>query len=140
MVMSGDLRHPASIKEAGMLSREQIRNIAIIAHVDHGKTTLVDFLFRQTGTFRANEQVQERAMDSGDLEREKGITILAKNTAVNYRGVKINIVDTPGHADFRGEVERGLRLVDGALLLGDAGGGARPQKRFLVCKGLPLRP
>src|SRR5258707_529253 len=96
-----------------MLPREQIRNIAIVAHVDHGKTTLVDWLFRQTGTFRANEQVQERAMDSNDLEREKGITILAKNTAVDYRGVKINIVDTPGHADFGGEVERGLRLVDG---------------------------
>src|SRR5207237_8048457 len=108
MVMAVDLRHPASIKETGMLSREQIRNIAIIARVDHGKTTLVDFLFRQTGTFRANEQVQERAMDSNDLEREKGITILAKNTAVNYRVVKINIVDTPGHADFGGEVERGL--------------------------------
>jgi len=112
-----------------MLPREQIRNIAIIAHVDHGKTTLVDFLFRQTGTFRANEQVQERAMDSNDLEREKGITILAKNTAVNYRGVKINIVDTPGHADFGGEVERGLRLVDGVLLLVDAAEGPLPQTR-----------
>src|SRR5947199_9980329 len=100
-----------------MLPREQIRNIAIIAHVDHGKTTLVDFLFRQTGTFRANEQVQERAMDSNDLEREKGITILAKNTAVTYRGVKINIVDTPGHADFGGEVERGMRTVDDARTL-----------------------
>src|SRR5438309_11685368 len=100
-----------------MLPREQIRNIAIIAHVDHGKTTLVDFLFRHTGTFRANEQVQERAMHSGDLEREKGVTILAKNTAVNYRGVKLNIVDTPGHADFCGAVERGLRLLDGVLLL-----------------------
>ena len=114
-----------------MLSREQIRNIAIIAHVDHGKTTLVDWLFRQTGTFRANEQVQERAMDTGDLEREKGITILAKNTAVTYRGVKINIVDTPGHADFGGEVERGLRLVDGVLLLVDAAEGPLPQTRFI---------
>jgi len=121
-----------------MLSREQIRNIAIIAHVDHGKTTLVDFLFRQTGTFRANEQVQERAMDSGDLEREKGITILAKNTAVNYRGVKINIVDTPGHADFGGEVERGLRLVDGVLLLVDAAEGPLPQTRFVLGKALAL--
>src|SRR3989442_1189145 len=138
MVMSVDLRHPASIKEAGMLSREQIRNIAIIAHVDHGKTTLVDFLFRQTGTFRANEQVQERAMDSNDLEREKGITILAKNTAVNYRGVKINIVDTPGHADFGGEVERGLRLVDGVLLLVDAAEGPLPQTRFVLGKALAL--
>src|SRR5467141_3325684 len=131
MVMSVDLRHPASIKEPGMLSREQIRNIAIIAHVDHGKTTLVDFLFRQTGTFRANEQVQERAMDSGDLEREKGITILAKNTAVNYRGVKINIVDTPGHADFGGEVERVLLLVDAAE-------GPLPQTRFVLGKALAL--
>jgi GTP-binding protein len=121
-----------------MLPREQIRNIAIVAHVDHGKTTLVDFLFRQTGTFRANEQVQERAMDTNDLEREKGITILAKNTAVNYRGVKINIVDTPGHADFGGEVERGLRLVDGVLLLVDAAEGPLPQTRFVLGKALGL--
>src|SRR5438094_8769461 len=121
-----------------MLPREQIRNIAIIAHVDHGKTTLVDFLFRQSGTFRGNEQVQERAMDSNDLEREKGITILAKNTAVNYRGVKINIVDTPGHADFGGEVERGLRLVDGVLLLVDAAEGPLPQTRFVLGKALAL--
>src|SRR5258708_22621167 len=119
-----------------MLPREQIRNIAIVAHVDHGKTTLVDFLFRQTGTFRANEQVQERAMDTNDLEREKGITILAKNTAVNYRGVKINIVDTPGHADFGGEVERGLRLVGGGLLLVDAAEGPLAQTRFVLGKGL----
>src|ERR1041384_5411795 len=121
-----------------MLPREQIRNIAIIAHVDHGKTTLVDFLFRQTGTFRANEQMVERAMDSNDLEREKGITILAKNTAVNYRGVKINIVDTPGHADFGGEGERGLRLVDGVLLLVDAAEGPLPQTRFVLQKALGL--
>src|SRR5467141_603318 len=121
-----------------MLPREQIRNIAIIAHVDHGKTTLVDWLFRQTGTFQANEQVQERAMDSNDLEREKGITILAKNTAVTYRGVKINIVDTPGHADFGGEVERGLRLGDGALLLVDAAEGPLPQTRFVLGKALGL--
>jgi GTP-binding protein len=121
-----------------MLSREQIRNIAIIAHVDHGKTTLVDFLLRQTGIFRANEQMVERAMDSNDLEREKGITILAKNTAVNYRGVKINIVDTPGHADFGGEVERGLRLVDGVLLLVDAAEGPLPQTRFVLGKALGL--
>src|SRR5439155_263076 len=138
MVMSVDLRHRPSIKEPAMLPREQIRNIAIIAHVDHGKTTLVDFLFRQTGTFRANEQVQERAMDSNELEREKGITILAKNTAVNYRGVKINIVDTPGHADFGGEVERGLRLVDGVLLLVDAAEGPLPQTRFVLGKALAL--
>src|SRR3981081_622246 len=113
-----------------MLHREQIRNIAIIAHVDHGKTTLVDYMLRQTGVYRANETMVERAMDSNDLEREKGITILAKNTAVNYRGVKINIVDTPGHADFGGEVERGLRLVDGVLLLVDAAGGPPPPERF----------
>src|SRR5712692_5463578 len=121
-----------------MLPREQIRNIAIIAHVDHGKTTLVDFLFRQTGTFRANEQVQERAMDSNDLEREKGITILAKNTAVTYRGVKINIVDTPGHADFGGEVERGLRLVDGVLLLVVAAEGQMPKTRLVLGKALGM--
>src|SRR5216110_3822934 len=119
-----------------MLPREQIRNIAIIAHVDHGKTTLVDYLFRQTGTFRANEQLVERAMDSNDLEREKGITILAKNTAVNYRGVKINIVDTPGHADFGSEVERTLTLVDGVLLLVDAAEGPLPQTRFVLKKAL----
>jgi GTP-binding protein len=121
-----------------MLSREQIRNVAIIAHVDHGKTTLVDFMLRQTGIFRANEAVVDRAMDSNELEREKGITILAKNTAVTYRGVKINIVDTPGHADFGGEVERGLRLVDGVLLLVDAAEGPLPQTRFVLGKALAL--
>src|ERR1700682_2858485 len=121
-----------------MLAREQIRNIAIIAHVDHGKTTLVDYLLRQTGTSRPNEPMVDRAMDSNDLEREKGITILAKNTAVQYRGVKINIVDTPGHADFSGEVERGLRLVDGVLLLVDAAEGPLPQTRFVLGKALAL--
>src|SRR5438128_1838017 len=121
-----------------MLAREQIRNIAIIAHVDHGKTTLVDFMLRQTGIYRANEAMVERAMDSNELEREKGITILAKNTAVTYRGVKINIVDTPGHADFGGEVERGLRLVDGVLLLVDAAEGPLPQTRFVLGKALAL--
>src|SRR5258708_6175279 len=121
-----------------MLPREHIRNIAIIAHVDHGKTTLVDYLLRQTGVYRANETMVERAMASNDLEREKGITILAKNTAVNYRGVKINIVDTPGHADFGGEVERGLRLVDGVLLLVDAAEGPLPQTRFVLGKALAL--
>src|SRR5712671_6072378 len=121
-----------------MIAREQIRNIAIIAHVDHGKTTLVDFMLRQTGIFRANEAMVDRAMDSNDLEREKGITILAKNTAVTYRGVKINIVDTPGHADFGGEVERGLRLVDGVLLLVDAAEGPLPQTRFVLGKALAL--
>jgi len=121
-----------------MIAREQIRNIAIIAHVDHGKTTLVDFMLRQTGIFRANEAMVDRAMDTNELEREKGITILAKNTAVTYRGVKINIVDTPGHADFGGEVERGLRLVDGVLLLVDAAEGPLPQTRFVLGKALAL--
>ncbi|HVO19755.1 MAG TPA: translational GTPase TypA [Anaeromyxobacter sp.] len=121
-----------------MIPREQIRNVAIVAHVDHGKTTLVDFMLRQAGVFRANEQLVERVMDSNDLEREKGITILAKNTAVTYRGTKINIVDTPGHADFGGEVERALRLVDGVLLLVDAAEGPLPQTRFVLGKALSL--
>jgi GTP-binding protein len=116
----------------------QIRNIAIIAHVDHGKTTLVDQMFRQAGVFRANQVIQERAMDSNPLERERGITILAKNTAVNWHGVKINIVDTPGHADFGGEVERILRMVDGVVLLVDAAEGPMPQTRFVTRKALEL--
>jgi GTP-binding protein len=119
-------------------TRENIRNIAIIAHVDHGKTTLVDVMLRQSGIFRENEQIQERVMDSNDLERERGITILAKNTAVNYRGTKINIVDTPGHADFGGEVERILKMVDGVLLLVDAFDGPMPQTRFVLRKALQL--
>lgn len=118
--------------------REDIRNIAIIAHVDHGKTTLVDGMLRQSGIFRDNEQVQERVMDSNDLERERGITILAKNTSVNYKGTKINIVDTPGHADFGGEVERVLKMVDGVLLLVDAFEGPMPQTRFVLRKALQL--
>ena len=117
---------------------EKIRNVAIIAHVDHGKTTLVDSLLRQSGTFRENEQVQERVMDSNDLERERGITILAKNTAVKYGDIKINIVDTPGHADFGGEVERVLKMVDGVLLLVDAFEGAMPQTREVLKKSLAL--
>src|SRR5713101_8157589 len=121
-----------------MLSREKIRNVAIVAHVDHGKTTLVDFMLRQAGVFRSNEILTERVMDSNDLEREKGITILAKNTAVQYRGYHINIVDTPGHADFGGEVERGLRLVDGVLLLVDAAEGPLPQTRFVLSKALAM--
>jgi len=116
----------------------QIRNIAIIAHVDHGKTTLVDQLLRQSGTFRANQQVAERVMDSNDLERERGITILAKNCAVEYEGTRINIVDTPGHADFGGEVERALSMVDGVLLLVDAVEGPMPQTRFVTRKALAL--
>ena len=118
--------------------RADIRNIAIIAHVDHGKTTLVDRLLQQTGAFRANERVQERALDSNDLERERGITILAKNTSVRHGGIKINIVDTPGHADFGGEVERVLGMVDGALLLVDAAEGPLPQTRFVLKKSLEM--
>jgi GTP-binding protein len=121
-----------------MITRENLRNIAIVAHVDHGKTTLVDYMLRQQGIFRANELMVERVMDSNDLEREKGITIMAKNTAVTFRGVKINIVDTPGHADFGGEVERGLRMVDGVLLLVDAAEGPLPQTRFVLSKALGL--
>src|SRR5437762_1539183 len=116
--------------------RPDIRNIAIVAHVDHGKTTLVDGMLRQSGTFRDNEQVMERVMDSGDLERERGITILAKNTSLRYRGHKINIVDTPGHSDFGGEVERTLMMADGALLLVDAAEGPLPQTRFVLRKCL----
>ena len=121
-----------------MDTRENLRNVAIIAHVDHGKTTLVDQLLRQSGTFRANEQVAERVMDSNDLERERGITILSKNTAVHYGDTKINIVDTPGHADFGGEVERILLMVDGVLLLVDAFEGCMPQTRFVLKKALSL--
>jgi GTP-binding protein len=121
-----------------MLKRADLRNIAIIAHVDHGKTTLVDGLLRQSGTFRENERVAERVMDNIDLERERGITIMAKNTAVSYNGVKINIVDTPGHADFGGEVERTLKMVDGVLLLVDASEGPLPQTRFVLKKALEL--
>jgi len=122
--------------------REDIRNIAIIAHVDHGKTTLVDGLLKQSGTFRSNENVAERVMDSNELERERGITILAKNTAISYKGIKINIVDTPGHADFGGEVERVLKMVDSVLLVVDAAEGPMPQTRFVLKKalGLKLKP
>jgi GTP-binding protein len=119
--------------------RKDIRNIAIIAHVDHGKTTLVDAMLRQSGTFRDNEQVRDRVMDSMDLERERGITIMAKNTSVHYRDVKINIVDTPGHADFGGEVERVLKMVDGVMLLVDAAEGCLPQTRFVLRKALEAR-
>ena len=122
-----------------MAKRENIRNVAIIAHVDHGKTTLVDEMLKQSGTFRDNEQVQERVMDSNDLERERGITILSKNTSIHYKGTKINIVDTPGHADFGGEVERILTMVDGVLLLVDAFEGCMPQTRFVLQKALGLK-
>jgi len=120
------------------MKNENIRNVAIIAHVDHGKTTLVDSLLRQSGTFRNNEQVDERVMDSNDIEKERGITILAKNTSVMYGDIKINIVDTPGHADFGGEVERVLKMVDGVLLLVDAFEGAMPQTREVLKKSLAL--
>ena len=115
-----------------------MRNIAIIAHVDHGKTTLVDGMLKQSGTFRENQAVQDRVMDSNDIERERGITILAKNASATYKGIKINIVDTPGHADFGGEVERVLKMVDGVLLLVDAAEGPMPQTRFVLSKALEL--
>src|SRR5450755_204152 len=118
---------------------QNIRNIAIITHVDHGKTTLVDALLRQAGTFRANEMVADRVMDSNDLERERGITILAKNTAVFFHETKINIVDTPGHADFGGEVERALKMVDGVMLLVDASEGPLPQTRYVLSKALAAK-
>ena len=120
------------------MKREDVRNIAIIAHVDHGKTTLVDELLKQSGVFRANQEVAERVMDSGDIERERGITILSKNTAVTYHGVKINIIDTPGHADFGGEVERVLKMVNGVILVVDAFEGSMPQTKFVLRKALEL--
>ena len=118
--------------------REDLRNIAIIAHVDHGKTTLVDQMLKQGGTFRENQVVEERVMDSGALEKERGITILAKNTSLHYNGVKINVVDTPGHADFSGEVERVLKMVSGVLILVDAAEGPMPQTRFVTQKALEM--
>lgn len=120
------------------ISREDVRNVAIIAHVDHGKTTLVDELLKQSGTFRANQEVGERVMDSNDIEKERGITILSKNTAIHYEGVKINIIDTPGHADFGGEVERVLKMVDGVILVVDAFEGPMPQTKFVTKKALEL--
>ncbi|MEO6651091.1 MAG: GTP-binding protein, partial [Ilumatobacteraceae bacterium] len=124
------------MSEPTLASRDDLRNLAIVAHVDHGKTTLVDSLLQQSGAFRANETVNERVMDSNDLEREKGITILAKNTSVQWGGVTLNIVDTPGHADFGGEVERALTMVDGIVLLVDAAEGPLPQTRFVLRKAL----
>ena len=121
-----------------MSTRDDIRNIAIIAHVDHGKTTLVDALLKQSGIFRENQEVQERVMDSNDLERERGITILSKNTAIHYKDSKINIIDTPGHADFGGEVERVLKMVNGVILVVDAFEGPMPQTRFVLKKALEL--
>ena len=118
---------------------EKIRNIAVIAHVDHGKTTMVDELLKQSGTFNEHQNLGERVMDSNDIERERGITILSKNTAIRYKDTKINIIDTPGHADFGGEVERVLKMVDGVLLLVDAQEGVMPQTKFVVKKALSLR-
>src|SRR5579885_2314494 len=129
---------PAAPAGARALMNRPIRNIAIIAHVDHGKTTLVDCLLKQSGTFAAHEKVGERILDSNDIERERGITILAKNCAIEYGGTRINIVDTPGHADFGGEVERVLSMVDGVLLLVDAVEGPMPQTRFVTRKALAL--
>src|SRR5512142_1395366 len=122
--------------QTAVATRDDLRNVATVAHVDHGKTTLVDAMLWQSGAFRANANVAERVLDSGDLEREKGITILAKNTAGSHGGLTINIVDTPGHADFGGEVERGLSMVDGVLLLVDASEGPLPQTRFVLRKAL----
>ena len=120
------------------MRREDIRNVAIIAHVDHGKTTLVDELLKQSGVFRENQEVADRVMDSGDIERERGITILSKNTAVTYKDTKINIIDTPGHADFGGEVERVLKMVNGVILVVDAFEGPMPQTKFVLKKALEL--
>src|SRR5664280_397097 len=121
------------------MKKDHLRNIAIISHVDHGKTTLLNAMLKQTGVFRVNQAVEDRVMDSMDLEKERGITITAKNTAVEFNGVKINIVDTPGHADFGGEVERSLSMVDGAVLLVDASEGPLPQTRFVLGKALASR-
>src|ERR687894_2831478 len=129
---------PGTARASTVVANPLRRNVAIIAHVDHGKTTLVDALLHQSGMFRANERVAERAMDNTDLERERGIAILAKNTAVHYKDILINIVDTPGHADFGGEVERVLSMVDGVILLVDAAEGPMPQTRFVLRKALGL--
>src|SRR5579864_3909898 len=126
-------------KSGRILLSSSIRNIAIIAHVDHGKTTLVDAMLQQSGTFRSNEHHVDRVMDSNELERERGITILAKNTAIFYHDVKINIVDTPGHSDFGGEVERALKMVDGVMLLVDASEGPLPQTRYVLSKALEAK-
>jgi GTP-binding protein len=136
-----DFDHPGQVRsvDAATTVRSDIRNVAIVAHVDHGKTTLVDAMLRQAGAFRANQVVMERVMDSGDLEREKGITILAKQTSVEYEGIRLNIVDTPGHADFGGEVERSLNMVDSVLLLVDAAEGPLPQTRYVLQKAMSHR-
>jgi GTP-binding protein len=127
------------MKNENTANNQNLRNIAIIAHVDHGKTTLVDHLFRQSGMFRSNQEVADRVMDSMDLERERGITIAAKNCSVRWGDVKINILDTPGHADFGGEVERAMMMVDGVVLLVDASEGPLPQTRFVLKKALEAK-
>src|SRR4030088_1012316 len=137
--MSLELQNPEVLASDATRRNESIRNIAIIAHVDHGKTTLVDAMLKQSGIFRDNEQVADRVMDSNDLERERGITILAKNTGIRYHGIKINIVDTPGHSDFGGEVERALKIVDGVMLLVDASEGPLPQTRYVLVKALEAK-
>src|SRR5881409_2030294 len=137
--MSSPVERPSTVPRSEAIANPLRRNVAIIAYVDHGKTTLVDALLHQSGVFLANELVAERAMDNTDLERERGITILAKNTAVHYRDMLINIVDTPGHADFGGEVERTLSMVDGVMLLVDASEGPLPQTRFVLRKALERR-
>ena len=141
MIRVPDAQEPRSTvpATASQAIRSDLRNIAIVAHVDHGKTTLVDAMLRQTGTFRANQAVVDRVMDSGDLEREKGITILAKQTTVDHAGIRLNIVDTPGHADFGGEVERSLLMVDAVLLLVDAAEGPLPQTRYVLTKAMARR-
>src|SRR6266404_4927301 len=137
--MSIELQNQEILAGGAARKNEATRNIAIIAHVDHGKTTLVDAMLQQSGIFRDNEQVADRVMDSNDLERERGITILAKNTGIRYHGVKINIVDTPGHSDFGGEVERALKIVDGVMLLVDASEGPLPQTRYVLMKALEAK-
>src|SRR6266404_945878 len=137
--MSIELQNQEILAGGAARKNEATRNIAIIAHVDHGKTTLVDAMLKQSGIFRDNEQVADRVMDSNDLERERGITILAKNTGIRYHGVKINIVDTPGHSDFGGEVERALKIVDGVMLLVDASEGPLPQTRYVLMKALEAK-
>ena len=134
-----DATTPTATQTDATATRTDLRNVAIVAHVDHGKTTLVDAMLRQTGAFRSNQAVVDRVMDSGDLEREKGITILAKQTTIDHAGVRLNIVDTPGHADFGGEVERSLLMVDSVLLLVDAAEGPLPQTRYVLQKAMARR-